>query len=182
MRNGLGQHIAIIPPDNAVIALKLTYIGIFVIVIGCSLSKTSFAITLLRIVSSKWQIAVLWFIIVSMNIVMILCAGFYIGQCENPATLWNNKVVSKCWDPSVATNFALFAGGMHFSNSHLLEFSTNCKTDSVLCVYGYRTRPPSLDSHFDSSNENKGKIGCCVRDEPRPLVGSTEIWSYIIGN
>ncbi|KAK2766965.1 hypothetical protein FQN54_006281 [Arachnomyces sp. PD_36] len=109
--NGLGRHILTIqPPTKAVMALKEAYIGIVIIVIGCSLSKTSFAITLLRIVSQKWQIVVLWFIIVTMNLVMLLCAVFYIAQCENPESLWNQKVKSKCWDPAFATNFAIFAG------------------------------------------------------------------------
>ncbi|EPS33511.1 hypothetical protein PDE_08473 [Penicillium oxalicum 114-2] len=57
----------IIPP-----ALKLLYISFVILIIACVLSKTSFAFTLLRIVTKTWMKVLLWFIIITMNALMWL--------------------------------------------------------------------------------------------------------------
>lgn len=40
---------------------------------------------LLRVVTKKWEIYAIWFILISINIVMLLCALFQFVQCKNPA-------------------------------------------------------------------------------------------------
>ena len=107
---GVGKHIVDMDPKNVPLALELVYIGEFMIIIGCSLSKTCFAVTLLKTVTAKWQKALLWWIIVSMNTVMFLCAILYFAQCQPTAHLWDFSIAAKCWDPNVMTVFTIFAG------------------------------------------------------------------------
>jgi hypothetical protein len=78
---------------------------------ACALGKTSFAITLLRIVVQRWLICLLWFIIVSMNLVNVLAAIFVFAQCKNLKHLWNTAIPSECWPVHVFTDFSLFVGG-----------------------------------------------------------------------
>jgi len=109
----IGKHIetienqSIVPP-----ALKLIYISFIIIIIGCVLSKTSFAITLLRIVTRPWMKILLWFIIITMNAVMWLCAVCYLAQCKPAAALWTPKLMgtAKCWPTIVFESIALTAG------------------------------------------------------------------------
>ena len=110
VRLGVGKHVADIPLANVSPALELVYIGEFMAIIGCSLSKTCFAVTLLKTVTAKWQKALLWWIIVTMNLVMGLCAILYLAQCQPTAHLWDFSIPAKCWDPSVMTYFTIFAG------------------------------------------------------------------------
>ncbi|KAI9931469.1 hypothetical protein ASPWEDRAFT_398146 [Aspergillus wentii DTO 134E9] len=109
-RLGVGRHLATIPAADIPPALELVYIGEFIAIIACVLSKTSFAVTLLRIVTRPWQKVMLWFIIVTMNIVMWLTAILYFAQCSNPARLWDFSIEATCWSPDVVTHLALFAG------------------------------------------------------------------------
>lgn len=87
-------------------------IGEVLAIMACTLGKTSFAVTLLRIVVHRWMIILLWFVIVTMNMVNVLAALFIFVQCKDPRHLWNPKIPSECWPSDVFTNFSLFVGGM----------------------------------------------------------------------
>ncbi|MCJ1446719.1 MAG: hypothetical protein MMC23_007225 [Stictis urceolatum] len=109
---GIGKHLLDIDPAHVVDALRLVYVGEFIIIIGCSLSKTSFAITLLRTVTQTWQKVLVWWIIVSMNTLMFLCAILYFAQCTPVSRLWDFSITEySCWKPDVMTKFAMVAGG-----------------------------------------------------------------------
>ncbi|KAJ5590565.1 hypothetical protein N7450_004537 [Penicillium hetheringtonii] len=109
----VGRHVfaiedqELIPP-----ALKLVYISYVIIIISCVASKTSFAFTLMRIVTKTWMKALLWVIIVTMNAIMWLCAICYLAQCSPAAALWNVKLMAtaKCWPTNVFETIALTAG------------------------------------------------------------------------
>lgn len=117
----IGKHVSDIShPELIPPALKLLYISFLIIIIGCVLSKTSFAITLLRIVLHTWMKVLLWFIIVSMNAIMWLCAVCYLLQCKPAAALWDTKLMAtaQCWPTNVFETIALTAGGeypLHFN-------------------------------------------------------------------
>ncbi|KAJ5632738.1 hypothetical protein N7490_009077 [Penicillium lividum] len=109
----IGRHVEAIEDRNLLPhALKLVYIGFVIIIFGCVFAKTSFVITLLRIVTSPWQKMVLWFIMISMNAIMWLCGICYLAQCKPAAALWNTTLMAtaKCWPTSVFENIALTAG------------------------------------------------------------------------
>ncbi|KAJ6157776.1 hypothetical protein N7470_005368 [Penicillium chermesinum] len=109
----IGRHVFAIEDQESIPpALKLVYISYVLIIIGCVLSKTSFAFTLLRIVTRPWMKVLIWFIIVSMNAIMWLCAISYLAQCRPAAALWNVKLMAtaKCWPTNVFETIALVAG------------------------------------------------------------------------
>ncbi|KAJ5790453.1 uncharacterized protein N7518_007464 [Penicillium psychrosexuale] len=109
---GLGQHLEIVQknPDNLIQVALLCNIGESLAIIACTLGKTSFAVTLLRIVVRRWMVILLWFVIVTMNIVNILAALFVFLQCKDPRHLWNPMIPSECWPSHIFTHFSLFVG------------------------------------------------------------------------
>ncbi|KAJ5339261.1 hypothetical protein N7541_011209 [Penicillium brevicompactum] len=109
---GLGQHLVVVQehPDNLIQVALLCNIGESLAIMACTLGKTSFAVTLLRIVVHRWMVFVLWFVIVTMNVVNILAALFVFLQCKDPRHLWNPMIPSECWPSDVFTNFSLFVG------------------------------------------------------------------------
>ncbi|KAJ5988817.1 hypothetical protein N7481_004027 [Penicillium waksmanii] len=109
----VGKHVfAIEDPELIPPALKLVYISYVIIIISCVFSKTSFAFTLMRIVTKTWMKALLWFIIITMNAVMWLCAICYLAQCRPAAALWDASLLAtaKCWPSYVFETIALVAG------------------------------------------------------------------------
>lgn len=73
-------------------------------------SKTSFALTLLRLVEGrlKWLI---WFIIITMNIAMGLSALFNWIQCTPVESTWNVGMERTCWDPQIVPRYNMFSSG-----------------------------------------------------------------------
>ncbi|KAJ5386696.1 hypothetical protein N7509_009237 [Penicillium cosmopolitanum] len=109
----VGKHVfAIENPELIPPALKLVYISYVIIIISCVFSKTSFAFTLMRIVTKTWMKALLWVIIITMNAVMWLCAICYLAQCRPAAALWDASLLAtaKCWPTYVFETIALVAG------------------------------------------------------------------------
>jgi hypothetical protein len=119
---GLGQHLGIVQehPNNLIQVALLCNIGETLAIMACTLGKTSFAVTLLRIVVHRWMVALLWFVIVTMNVVNILAALFVFLQCKDPRHLWNQAIPSECWPADVFTNFSLFVGGKALLILHLI--------------------------------------------------------------
>ncbi|KAJ5373446.1 hypothetical protein N7517_005452 [Penicillium concentricum] len=109
---GLGQHLEIVQknPDNLIQVALLCNIGESLAIMACTLGKTSFAVTLLRIVVDRWMVILLWFVIVTMNVVNILAALFVFLQCKDPRHLWNPMIPSECWPSHIFTHFSLFVG------------------------------------------------------------------------
>lgn len=88
----------------------MAHIGQTLAIMSCTLGKTSFAVTLLRIVVQDWLKWALWFVIITLNIVNLLAAIFVFVQCKDPRALWNTSIKSECWPTNVFTNFSLFVG------------------------------------------------------------------------
>jgi branched-subunit amino acid permease len=81
---GLGMHIADIPTAHLPDCIMYLYIGEFFAIIGVSLSKTSFAVTLLRLATKPWHTYFLWFSIITINIACAVPpAGSHIARHTN---------------------------------------------------------------------------------------------------
>lgn len=121
--HGLGRHLQELlkepPPTNVALAMEYVLLGEFVAIIGCSLSKTSFAFTLLRIVVEKWQKIFLWFVIVSMNAVMISCALLYLLRCTPVKANWDTSIHGNCFSIRTANSYAIFAGSEYNWNKQV---------------------------------------------------------------
>ncbi|KAL4908114.1 hypothetical protein BDW74DRAFT_97192 [Aspergillus multicolor] len=109
---GLGRHIQYVSqnPQNLVSVARYSSISQTLAIMACALGKTSFAVTLLRIVIDRWMMWLLWFIIITMNIANLLAAIFVFVQCKDPRSNWDPSIVSQCWPDYVFTNYSLFVG------------------------------------------------------------------------
>ncbi|KAF2191841.1 hypothetical protein K469DRAFT_804852, partial [Zopfia rhizophila CBS 207.26] len=117
-RIGIGKHITDIDVQDLTPALKYLYLGEFFAIIAVPTSKTSFSITLLRLSVVRWHRWFIWFIMVSMNLVMWICALLLFVQCSPVEKNWNRKLRGQCWSPRIQINFSIFAG----SYSVLMDF------------------------------------------------------------
>lgn len=109
---GLGQHIWNVPVENlGEIGLRGNINGTWS-VIAASLSKTAFALTLLRLMGEeRWARIFLWFVIVSMNAFLLLNALFQWVKCSPISKTWNVMEPGVCWAPGVQTRYGIFAAG-----------------------------------------------------------------------
>ncbi|KAK3321283.1 hypothetical protein B0T19DRAFT_478417 [Cercophora scortea] len=107
---GIGRRRARIPPHSLVIALELLYIGRFFGIIALAVSKSSFAVTLLHLVRGPWQRAVIWFIIISLNLVLWVCGLSLFFQCSPVHKAWDLNAPGTCWDSRVQVNIGIGAG------------------------------------------------------------------------
>lgn len=144
-------------------------------ILACALGKTSFAVTLLRIVIQKWMNWLLWFIIITMNIANLLAALFVFVKCKDPRSNWDPSIVSKCWPDYVFTNYSLFVGG-RFECPFLILREPDIS--SVLWAAGLLASTSPMDYRVESPDEEKRKDGRCLCDESgyfvRPLTTVTK--------
>ncbi|KAI1272838.1 hypothetical protein F5Y07DRAFT_412140 [Xylaria sp. FL0933] len=85
------------------ILLALLISGLFSI-LAAAISKTSFALTLLRI-SSGWVKWTVWFAIVTTNVFMTLSLIFNWVQCTPVERNWNFSVPGSCWPKATLIGF-----------------------------------------------------------------------------
>jgi len=78
---------------------------------GQSWSKTSWALTLLRVSESKWMTWFIWFAIVSMNVLFGVGALLFWVQCKPLEAAWHPLVPGVCWDPRINVNYGIFVSG-----------------------------------------------------------------------
>jgi hypothetical protein len=156
------------PQDLITVGLLAQLCQVFA-VMACTLGKSAFAITLLRIMTQRWIIYTIWFILITMNLVNILTCFFVFLQCKTPEHLWNPAVPSECWDPSVFTNFSLFVGCKSIFVVHI-DGTKRCV--SILWLSGLCLSFDSVVRHYEASDEEKGEGGYCTCDEYGNLVSS----------
>ncbi|KAE9378639.1 hypothetical protein N431DRAFT_325815 [Stipitochalara longipes BDJ] len=84
-------------------------------ILAAAWSKTSFAVTLLRL-STGWMRRLIWFIIASVNIFLGLSCIFTYVQCKPVKRLWDTSVPGACWNQEVIIRYNSFSsawsGGM----------------------------------------------------------------------
>ncbi|PSR82639.1 hypothetical protein BD289DRAFT_392043 [Coniella lustricola] len=118
---GLGRHMEYIEEYGDLSDVSLfSQIAQSLAIIACTLGKTSFAITLMRIFVQAWALRILWFIIITMNLANFLCAIFVFVQCRDPRALWNFDIISTCWPTYVFTNYSLFVGSYSAAQDFIL--------------------------------------------------------------
>jgi hypothetical protein len=119
---GLGKHIYAAPVENlATIGRMGNVTGTFSI-LAAVWSKTSFALTLLRLLQGRYK-ALVWFVIVSCNIAMGLNAVFLWARCTPASKTWNIYEEGSCWAPNVYPDFGMFAAGERFQTLYDLPVS-----------------------------------------------------------
>ncbi|KAK0711898.1 hypothetical protein B0H67DRAFT_555801 [Lasiosphaeris hirsuta] len=108
--HGLGKHVYAVPPENfPLLGVVGNLTGTFSI-LAATWSKTSFALTLLRLMQGRMRI-LLWFIIATVNILMSLNAVFMWVRCTPVQKTWNPYAPGTCWDPEVYPKYGMAAAG-----------------------------------------------------------------------
>ncbi|ORY56339.1 uncharacterized protein BCR38DRAFT_451083 [Pseudomassariella vexata] len=109
---GFGKHELHIDPRNRSTISFNGFVAGALAILASAWSKTSFALTLLRISGRDgWLRWLLWGIIVSMNVAMISNAISLFFSCQPAAKAWDRSLPGKCWDPQVSVVWGIAAGG-----------------------------------------------------------------------
>lgn len=107
---GYGKHIYDIEFETFLKLPLYANIGGTFSILAAVWSKTSFAITLLRI-SHGWMWAVVWCIIVTMNMAMGLSALFIWIQCTPIEKSWNFLLPGTCYPLDLIIDYLTFSAG-----------------------------------------------------------------------
>ncbi|KAH6843453.1 putative integral membrane protein [Chaetomium sp. MPI-CAGE-AT-0009] len=94
-----GKNLYDMRPENLP---KMPFIAVFAgffSVLAAAWSKTSFALTLLRL-SGGWMKAVIWFIIITMNAILGTAMLFMWIKCQPFAKVWDSSLDGWCIDPN----------------------------------------------------------------------------------
>jgi hypothetical protein len=114
---GYGKHIGDVPPENGVTLLLLATVTTVFTLLASAWSKTSFAITLLRITSGTLKVIV-WTIILTLNLTLTFNALLPFISCNPTEKNWNPGLDGTCWDPEALLQYGVFAAaysaGMDF--------------------------------------------------------------------
>ncbi len=118
VQTGYGKHtwdvFAQYSPEVMTLGFRLVAVAGTFSITAAIWSKTSFAITLLRLTEGKWKL-LLWFIIVSMNIAMGLSALFPWVSCTPIDKAWNMMEPGTCWPGYIITYYDIFSAGESLS-------------------------------------------------------------------
>lgn len=110
-RAGLGSHVLDADIQQTPLQLGVNVATVFS-VLGAAWSKTSFALTLLRITRDGDQRVVylgIWAVIVTMNVVLTFNAIVQFIWCVPAARAWDASLDGHCWDRSVVVRYTQFA-------------------------------------------------------------------------
>ncbi len=107
---GFGLRFYEVPLENLLPFGILSNISGFTSVLAVALSKTSFALTLLRLTDGwmKWFIIAL---IVLLNTTHLVSVATFWLSCNPPAKTYNYMLPGECWPTSVTVNYSFFVGG-----------------------------------------------------------------------
>jgi hypothetical protein len=108
---GFGRDVLAVHPENLALIQILGNVSMSSGILAAVWSKTSFGITLLRITSEKTKLAV-WFIIISMNLLMTLHGLMPWIQCYPASKSWNGNKPGRCWDARVNVYYGVTAAGI----------------------------------------------------------------------
>jgi len=107
---GLGKHLSNVDPANLESIGLLSNVASTFSMLAAVLSKTSFAVTLLRITTGYIK-TIVWVIIAVMNIAMGLAALFTWIRCDPVRKTWDPMTPGTCWDSNAMMIYSVFAAG-----------------------------------------------------------------------
>jgi len=107
---GLGKHVYAAPAGNLSTLALIGNVTGTLSILAAVWSKTSFALTLLRLLQGRLN-ALVWFIIISSNVAMGLNALFVWIRCAPVSKTWDVFDEGSCWEAHVYPNFGMFAAG-----------------------------------------------------------------------
>lgn len=107
---GFGKHIEAVPPPSVLILSMLIPVSSVFSLLGAAWSKTSFALTLLRITDSYVRTAI-WIIIGTLNLALMVNAILPFARCVPASRGWSRLTEGSCWfSLEVGISYSVFAG------------------------------------------------------------------------
>ncbi|KAK4033022.1 hypothetical protein C8A01DRAFT_50312 [Parachaetomium inaequale] len=106
VKYGIGMHYEDMDPLKMQLGIIISYGAGFATILGAAWSKTSFAITLLRI-SNGWTTWLVWFIIISVNVVLGVSGTILWIQCWPVRKLWTDMEAT-CWPKEIVEHYQTF--------------------------------------------------------------------------
>ncbi|KAF7539652.1 hypothetical protein G7054_g1967 [Neopestalotiopsis clavispora] len=116
---GFGQHSAAVPKENLYTLVKLVSVTSVLTLVAAAFSKTSFALTLLRL-TDGWMKKAVWVIIVTLNLVLLVNAILPFLRCIPSEAAWNPAVEGKCFDILISIRFSIFGAAYSAAMDWLL--------------------------------------------------------------
>ena len=113
-----GKHGYDMRPENLP---KMPFVAVFAgffSVLSASWSKTSFALTLLRLSSERWMRVVLWFIMVTLNAIMGTAMLTMWVKCRPFAKIWDGNVDGWCIPASKIITLYQWSAGRSPTSMH----------------------------------------------------------------
>ncbi|KAK4204536.1 hypothetical protein QBC40DRAFT_303418 [Triangularia verruculosa] len=109
---GFGRYPCDIAPENhPIIALGGATLGTCISILAVAWSKTSFAITILRLSPSGSMLEkTAWFVLISMNALMTTQAVVVWVKCTPIRKNWDLATEGSCWDVNATNNYGVFCG------------------------------------------------------------------------
>ncbi|KAI0828418.1 hypothetical protein F5Y06DRAFT_302273 [Hypoxylon sp. FL0890] len=104
---GLGKHEKNVNPQTFNTLGVRTVVAGALYAVSSAWSKTSFAITLLRIATPRLRI-VIWFLMITMNIFMYTTAVLGFVACSPMEKQWGQAVEGECWPTEIMLPIAMF--------------------------------------------------------------------------
>jgi hypothetical protein len=114
---GYGKHIWDFHPDDLPTFLLVSNTSGFFSILAAMWSKTSFAITVMRI-SEGWVKHLICVIIVLTNLTLGFGALSTYIQCSPTQKLWFTNLEGTCWPKEVIINYNIFTAGEIHSTPH----------------------------------------------------------------
>ncbi|KAK4124089.1 hypothetical protein N657DRAFT_376381 [Parathielavia appendiculata] len=105
---GVGLHYDDMELEKMPVMSLLSYIAGFSTILGAAWSKTSFAVTLLRISEERWTKWLIWFIIISVNVVLGVSATILWISCWPIPKLWYYNMEGTCWPKHIVEQYQTF--------------------------------------------------------------------------
>lgn len=109
---GIGLHYEDMDPVKMPVVTIISYAAGFATILGAAWSKTSFAITLLRL-SEGWARWVVWCIIISVNLVLGVSATILWIQCWPVEKLWIYELKATCWPIEIVERYQTFTSSAY---------------------------------------------------------------------
>ena len=106
---GLGHHLSTLAHPNVVEAHRFLAVSYFFGTIGLLLCKTSFAVTLLRLAQERWQKAIIYVIIVTLNASLWVSAIFLFTSCSPLEKIFDPTLPGTCLDSMAILHYNRFA-------------------------------------------------------------------------
>ncbi|PKS08085.1 hypothetical protein jhhlp_005360 [Lomentospora prolificans] len=107
VKYGIGMHFEDMVLENIPKVAEFSYAAGFTTILGTAWSKTSFGITLLRI-STGWTKWFVWFLVISINLVLGASAIILFIQCWPIQKLFNEMLDGQCWPKNTVEHYQMF--------------------------------------------------------------------------